>query len=131
MENYCISIVNNFLMKLKQILYFCFYAKRSQLSLLQTRWPEILFVRNASYFAVIYNIIVINFFSSKVDYSFKSEWSKFFTLASHFSKLFELAGLSRLEIVPNHGVLQKKEKVFTWNRWSLIFLFLSQCRGVL
>ena len=33
-----------------------------------------------------------------------TRWSKFFTLAGHFSKLFELAGLSRLEIVPNHGV---------------------------
>ena len=60
------------------------------------------------------------------------------SLAGHFSKLFKLAGLSRLEIVPNHGVLQKKslhlesvsdfplfvpksrrslkKKVFTWNR---------------
>ena len=36
---------------------------------------------------------------------YMSGWSNFFTLAGHFSKSFELVGLSRLEIVPNHGVL--------------------------
>ena len=30
----------------------------------------------------------------------KARWSNFFTLAGHFSKLFKLADLSRLEIVP-------------------------------
>ena len=34
----------------------------------------------------------------------KKGWSKFFTLANHFSKLFELASLSRLEIIQNHVV---------------------------
>ena len=37
--------------------------------------------------------------------SSSKEWSKFFSLAGHFSKLFKVVGLSRLEIVPNHGVL--------------------------
>ena len=31
--------------------------------------------------------------------------SNFFTLAGHFSKFFELVGLSRVDIVSNHGVL--------------------------
>ena len=37
-------------------------------------------------------------------------WSNFFTFAGYFLNLFELAGLSQLEIVENHRVLYKKKR---------------------
>ena len=39
------------------------------------------------------------------DVSLKQGGPNFFTLAGHFSKSFEFVGLSRVDIVPNHGVL--------------------------
>ena len=39
------------------------------------------------------------------DVSLKQGGPNFFTLAGHFSKLFEIVDLSRVDIVPNHGVL--------------------------
>ena len=39
------------------------------------------------------------------DVSLKQGGPNFVTLAGHFSKSFEFVGLSRIDIVPNHGVL--------------------------
>ena len=59
---------------------------------------------------------------------FSPGWSKFFTLAGHFSKLFKLAGLSRLEIVPNHGVSKKKKGLHLESVSNfLIFVSTSWC----
>ena len=50
--------------------------------------------------------------------SLSAGWSNFFTLASHFSKVFKLVGLRRVDIV-SLGISLR------------LFLFLSQNHGVL